>query len=300
MYNAATASGGWPVNAFCQSWQAILQRRGYQDPGSNVARRVGWFSIACSIVFVSGFCLLFCFFAFLWVAHLVIPGVDTQVTAVGHGVLQFRAINGTSVRRELATEVRIVIRAGLVEGSNIAVASSPLAVGLGVVGIQVVTTGESSVAAGHPADMGLFLGMALHVALQMLLALETTLATRLLALELDLLDDGWQVLEAQVGAHKLLLRRLARRLTVAQQTIVIHRGDRELFLVLVATGNTADWSVTSRGCAQGDRAHRCGRSVRLKGVEVGREVRVGGRRRSDGALRKGLGGSDGLGSERLI
>lgn len=49
-------------------------------------------------------------------------------------------------------------------------------------------------AARNPADMGLFLGVALHVALEVFLSLEATLAARFFALELHLLDDGWQVL----------------------------------------------------------------------------------------------------------
>lgn len=202
--------------------------------------------------------------------HLVIPGVDTQVTAIGHGVLKLGAIDGAAVGGELATEFGIVIWAGLVESSNIAVAPSPLAVGLGIVGVKIVAARESSVATGHPAYMRLLLRMALHVALQVLLALETALATRLLALELHLLDNGRQVLEAQVGTHKLLLGRLARGLAVAQQAIVVDRRGREILLVLMSTRYSADRSVTSSWCAQG--ANRCGRGVCLECLEVGREV----------------------------
>jgi hypothetical protein len=135
--------------------------------------------------------------------HLIIPAVNTEVT-VGDRILQLGAVQGTTVGSQLAAEVRIVIRTGLVEGSHISVASAPLAVGLGVVGVQVVASGESAVAAGNPANVWLLLGVALHVALQVLLTLKATLATGLLALELDLLDDRGQVLQAQVGANQLL------------------------------------------------------------------------------------------------
>jgi hypothetical protein len=62
-------------------------------------------------------------------------------------------------------------------------------VGLGVVGVEVVASGEGAVTARNPANVRLFLGVALHVSLEMLLALEPPLAARLLALELHLLDD---------------------------------------------------------------------------------------------------------------
>jgi len=137
--------------------------------------------------------------------YLVIPTIDAEVTAVRHGILQLGAVKRTAVRSQLATEVWIIIRTGLVESSHIAVASAPLAVGLGVVCVQIVASGESAVAAGDPANVRLLLGMALHVALEVFLALEATLATRLLALELDLLDDRGQVLQTQVGAQQLLL-----------------------------------------------------------------------------------------------
>ena len=60
-------------------------------------------------------------------------------------------------------------------------------------------------AARHPANMGLLLRMTLHVTLQMLLALEAALAARLLALELDLLDNCREVLETKVRSDQLLL-----------------------------------------------------------------------------------------------
>jgi hypothetical protein len=112
-----------------------------------------------------------------------------KITTVGNSILKLGTVKRATVRSQLATEIRVVIRAGLVEGSDIAVATAPLAVGLGVVGVQVVTSGEGAVAARNPANMRLFLGVTLHVTLEVFLTLETTLATRLLALELDLLND---------------------------------------------------------------------------------------------------------------
>lgn len=251
---------GLACKCLCQRMAVDPPTSGYQDPGEKKLPAGLEFSIACSIVlfrevawwFFFFFCCLTLFFAFWWVVHLVIPGIDTKVTTIRHGVLKLGAVDGAAIGSELATEVGIVIWAGLVESSNIAVASSPLAVGLGVVGVQVVAPRECSVAARHPANMGLLLGVALHVALQVLLALETALATGLLALELHLLDDRGQVLKAQVGTHKLLLGRLARGLTVAQQTIVVDRRGREFFLVLVSARYSADGSITSCRCAQGD------------------------------------------------
>jgi hypothetical protein len=94
-------------------------------------------------------------------------------------------------------------------------------VGLGIVGVEVVAARESTVTARYPAYMGLLLGMALHVTLQVLLALESALAAGLLALELDLLDDVGQVLQAQVRPQELLLGWLATRLTVCADHLAI-------------------------------------------------------------------------------
>lgn len=131
------------------------------------------------------------------IAHLVVPAINPQITTV-RNVFELRAIDGSAIRGELTTEIWVIIRAGLVEGSDIAIATTPLAVGLGVVSVEIVTARESTVAARYPANMRLFLGVALHMTLQMFLTLEPTLATGLLALELDLLDDRRQVLETQI------------------------------------------------------------------------------------------------------
>lgn len=76
--------------------------------------------------------------------------------------------------------------------------------GLGVVGIEIVTAGEGAMTAGDPTDMGLLLGVALHVSLQVLLSLEATLATGLFTLELNLFDDGGKVLERKALLGRLL------------------------------------------------------------------------------------------------
>lgn len=131
------------------------------------------------------------------VDHLVVPAINPQLTTV-RNVFELRAIDRSTIRGELTTEVWVIIRAGLVEGSDIAIATTPLAVGLGVVSVEIVTARESALAARYPANMRLFLGVALHMTLQMFLTLEPAFATRLLALELDLLDDRRQVLQTQV------------------------------------------------------------------------------------------------------
>lgn len=74
--------------------------------------------------------------------------------------------------------------------------------------------------------------------LEMLLALEAALASGLLALKLNLFDNGWQVLQAQIGAGQLLLGGFAGRLAVgvaAHQTIPVARRYREVILVVIVT-----------------------------------------------------------------
>lgn len=117
------------------------------------------------VVFTAGVLICFFFsrplrktdtFAFWWLfAHLILPPVSAEVTI--RDVLQLGAVNRTPVRVQLATELRIVIRAGLVESSHIAVAATALAVGLGVVGVEIVAARESTMAARYPANMGLLL-----------------------------------------------------------------------------------------------------------------------------------------------
>lgn len=128
-------------------------------------------------------------FVFAFWCRLIIPAIDAQLATVRHGIFKLAAIDGPTVRSKLATEVGVEILTGLIEGRDVAVPTAPLAVGLGVVGIEVVTPGEGTVATRNPANMRLLLGVALHVSLEMLLALETPLAARLLALELHLLND---------------------------------------------------------------------------------------------------------------
>lgn len=101
----------------------------------------------------------------------------------------------------MTTEVGVIVLTSLVKSSDVAVSPSALAVSLGVVGIQVVTAGESTVASRNPADMGLLFGVALHVSLKVLLTLEASLAAGLLALELHLFDNSGQIFQAQVGAN---------------------------------------------------------------------------------------------------
>jgi hypothetical protein len=103
-----------------------------------------------------------CFLRWLF-AHLILPPVNAEVTI--RDVLKLRAVNRTPIWMQLAAEVRIVVGTALVEGGDIAVPTTPLAMGLGVVSVEVVAAGESTMAARHPAYVGLLLGMALHVAL---------------------------------------------------------------------------------------------------------------------------------------
>jgi hypothetical protein len=178
-------------------------------------------------------------------AYLILPPVSAEVTI--RDVLQLRAVNRTSVRIQLAAELRIVIRAALVEGSHIAVATTALAVGLGVMGVEVVAARESTMAARYPAYMGLLLGVALHVTLEVLLALETALAAGLLALELNLLNDVGQVLQAHVRSQELLFRWLASWLTVCADHLAISVDWRnwEVLVVFIVARHATVGSVTA-------------------------------------------------------
>lgn len=138
--------------------------------------------------FFSGFSR-FLYLLFGVIVRLIIPAIDAQLTTIRHAIFELAAVDGTTVGGKLSTEVGVEILTGLIQGSDVAVATAPLAVGLGIVGVEVVAAGEGAVAARNPADMRLLLGVALHVALEMFLALETPLAARLLALELHLLND---------------------------------------------------------------------------------------------------------------
>lgn len=72
--------------------------------------------------------------------HLIIPAIDAEVTTVGHGVLQLGTPDGTTIGRKLATEVWVIILTCVIKGSDVAVAPAPLAVGLGVVCVQIVAS----------------------------------------------------------------------------------------------------------------------------------------------------------------
>lgn len=226
--------------------------------------------------------------------HLFIPTINAEVTV--RNILKLGTINGASIRCQLTPELRIVIWAVLVEGGDIAVATTTLAVGLRIVCIEVVAPGESSVAARNPANMRLLFGMTLHVTLEVLLALKSALAARFLALELDLLDDWGQIFQTQGGAQELLLGWLARWLAVCAEHVAIPVDwrDGEVLLILIVAGHATIGSVTA-GRAQGHRSDRSGRSVRLEGLETSGEFRVIGRGRSDRCgTRECLLGCDGL------
>jgi hypothetical protein len=94
----------------------------------------------------------------------------------------------------LTTELGIVVRTGFIKRGDITVTAASLAVSLSVVSVEVITARKGPVAARNPADMRLLLRVALHMSLEVLLSLEPTFATRLLASELDLFDDGRKIL----------------------------------------------------------------------------------------------------------
>lgn len=79
--------------------------------------------------------------------------------------------------------------------------------------------------------------MALHVSLQVLLTLESSIAARFFALELDLLDDRRKVLEHQVLLGGLPSERLSRPHTVGPpKPVPVHW--RRLEFVHVLAGPT--------------------------------------------------------------
>lgn len=177
---------------------------------------------------------------------LVVPVVNVGLLGLRDRVIQLGAINGTTIRGQLTAEVWVIVRACLVKGSNIAVAATPLAVSLGVVCIEVIASGETPVASWHPAYMRLLLGVALHVPLEMLLPLESTFTTWLLASELDLLDDGGQVLklEALLGDRLLngLLGRAPLELSLSETFTHTRRQVEVIFHVLITTARyTSHW-----------------------------------------------------------
>lgn len=132
----------------------------------------------------------------------------------------------------------------LIQGRDVAVATAPLAVGLGIVRVEVIAAGEGTVAARNPADMRLLFRVAFHVALEMFLALETSLATGLLALELHLLDDGRQVLKTEVRTKELLLGRFARRLAVTlHHAFAVDWRELELFLIVIVSRHSTNRGI---------------------------------------------------------
>jgi hypothetical protein len=136
--------------------------------------------------------------------RLIIPAINAELTTIRDSLFEFATVDRATVGCKLATEVGIKVLTGLIEGGDVTIATAPLAVGLGVVGIEVVTARKRAMTARHPAYMRLLLGVTLHVTLKVLLTLEAALAAGLLALELHLLDDGWQVFETQVRTEELL------------------------------------------------------------------------------------------------
>ena len=70
--------------------------------------------------------------------HLLVPSIHTHLPSV-HRVLQLGTIDRTAIGSELTPEVGVEVRAGLVQGRNVPVATAPFAVGLGVMSVEVVT-----------------------------------------------------------------------------------------------------------------------------------------------------------------
>lgn len=132
------------------------------------------------------------------------PRLLARFASIGHEILGLGVVDWSPVSGQLAAIFRVVVWAVLVQCRDIAIPAAALTVGLRVMRVQVVTARESPFAARNPAYMRLLLRVALHVSLQMLLPLEATLATGLLALELDLLDNRWKVLQTQALLRRLL------------------------------------------------------------------------------------------------
>lgn len=69
------------------------------------------------------------------IMRLIIPSINAQLATIGHAIFKFAAVDGPTVGGKLSTEVRVEILTGLIEGSDVAVATTPLAVGLSIVGV---------------------------------------------------------------------------------------------------------------------------------------------------------------------
>lgn len=123
--------------------------------------------------------------------------------------------------------------------------------------------------------MGLLPGVALHVPLEVLLPPESTLAARLHAFELDLLDDGGQVLQTP---SKLLLGGLARRLAVwsLHEAVAVDGGKLKFLIVFTSTaGDAAHGGVRARGRTQGNGPDWRRGSLCLEDRQRGWEFRIG-------------------------
>jgi hypothetical protein len=85
--------------------------------------------------------------------QLVIPAIDAKLTAIGHSVFELAAVDGTTVGRQLAAEIRIIILTGVVESRDVSVATTPLAVGLGIMCVEIVAAREGAVASRDPTNV---------------------------------------------------------------------------------------------------------------------------------------------------
>lgn len=153
--------------------------------------------------------------------RLIVQQVHAELASVENRVVQLGSVDRSTVRSQLAAEFRVVVRACLVEARDVSVAPPSLAVCLGVVRVEVVAAGECPVAPRDPAYVRLLLGVALHVPLQVLLSLEAAWAAGLLALELDLLDDGWQVVEGEVRLGRVSPGELAGWVALALGEVTV-------------------------------------------------------------------------------
>lgn len=91
------------------------------------------------------------------VGHLVVPAIHADITTIHDRILQLGSIDRSAIRCQLATEFRVKIGAGVVQGSNVAVPSTTFAVSFGIMGIEIVAAGKSAVTAWNPAHMRLLL-----------------------------------------------------------------------------------------------------------------------------------------------
>jgi hypothetical protein len=102
----------------------------------------------------------------------ILPGIHPNVARPGDGIFQLGPIDRTPIRCQLSPKVRIIIRTLIIKRRNISIAPTSLTVSRGIVSVEAVASREGTVAPGNPSNMGHFLGMALHMPLQVLLSLE--------------------------------------------------------------------------------------------------------------------------------